>query len=921
VLLYSSDLPLHYILLVGLHIFHLSYQRNPSLVVSQLYIILIGFGYLLLLLLFAFLFRKYKTISNSKYAYALSLCVYCTGWTFYGSIGKAAESGFGYLGVYLGPTLAAPLMFIVLSKTIKISKFLRISSLADFISSRYGKDAVLGKIVTLLCVMVAIPYISIQLKALNISYLVLRDYPISNNISYHTGIFNDPALYFGICCALISSILGIVKAAPTDGHRGVVSVIALESIFKLLSFLIGALTIIFIINNGLTDIFHKFETSGLGKPNFDLTLLKASGNQWFFIALISACAFYLLPRQFHMSVVENSDVKHVRFASWMVPLYFFLISIFVIPIALSGILKFGNAVLPDSFLLNILLLEGFNLIAIIVFTGGVAACTGMIISSLISLSIMLSNQIVLPLLLKMKSTVVKELEVQVLQYRRLMIFVVLLLSFLFYKFYAVNYSLVSIGLISFVGISQLMPAFLLGLYWKHANSTGVKSGLIVGIVIWAYTLPVSNLIEMGVLTSSLLEDGLFGLSFLKPHELFGIQSMDPISLSTFTSLTANILTTCIISLVSSTKPLEFSQADIFLQPDKYIDQNQSSLMQIEADFKKLLNILSSILGEDKLKKLLEKYKMKYGIKTFDDYADTQLINYMQNYLSGSLGSAATNVLLDNIVKLKPVQPDQLYKIVGQTNELFQYAQALEQKRDELKLMSEQLSDANNKLLYLDNLKNEFISNITHELRTPVTSIRSLAESLDEFEMAPEEQAKILSIIKSESERMANLINQVLDLRKLELVDSIQMETFSVRKLIISVIESQKSLLGNRGLLLPDRDIYLNSDSSKLHQVLINIISNAIKFTDSETGKIEIYLSKIKDGVFIEIKDNGQGIPVDEVPLVFDRFFQASNISKTHHKGTGLGLSISRDILQLLNGSLTLESEISRGSTFTIFINT
>lgn len=886
---------------------------------SQFYIILIGFGYLLLLLLFAILFRKYHTISDSKYAYALSLCVYCTGWTFYGSIGRAAETGFGYLGVYLGPTIAAPLMFTILTKTIKISKYLRISSLSDFISSRYGKDDLLGKIVTLLCVLVVIPYISIQLKALNISYQLLNDFPTLNDISHQTNIFSDPALYFGIVCGLISSILGIVKAAPTDRHKGLISVIAFESVFKLVAFLIGALVIIFVVNNGLVDIFQKFQASGIPKPNFDLTILKSSGNQWFWVSLISACAFFLLPRQFHMSVVENNDVDHVRFASWVVPFYFFLISIFVIPIALSGILKFGDNILPDSYFLNILLSEGCNFIAIIVFIGGVAACTGMIISSLISLSIMLSNQVVLPLLLKINSTVVKELEEQVLLYRRLLIFVVLIFSFLFYKFYAVNYSLVSIGLISFVGISQLMPSFLLGLYWKHANSTGVKSGLIVGIIIWAYTLPISNLSEMGVLNKSLLEDGLFGLAFLKPHALFGISNMDPISLSTFTSLTANLLTTCIVSLLSKKKPLELSQADIFLQPDKYIDKNQSSLMQSEADFEKLLNILSSILGEEKLKKLLEKYKKQYGIKAFDDYADTQLINYMQNYLSGSLGSAATNVLLDNIVKLKPVQPDQLYKIVGQTNELFQYTEALKQKRDELKLMSDQLTDANNKLLHLDNLKNEFISNITHELRTPVTSIRSLAESLNEYEFSSEEQTKILEIIKAESKRMAVLINQVLDLRKLELVDSIFIENFNVKAMIVSVIESQKLALSNRQIRLPDNNVYIDSDQSKLHQVIVNLISNAIKFTDKDSGIIEIELLNTKDGLNIIVKDNGQGIPSDEIPLVLDRFFQASNISKTDHKGTGLGLSISRDILKLLNGTLSVESTIDKGSSFCIFI--
>jgi len=417
-------------------------------------LILISIAYLVLLFGFAFVFKKYDSFSNSKYAYALSICVYCTAWTFYGSVGRSAETGFGYLGVYLGPTIIAPLMFLVLSKTIKISKYLRISSLADFISARYGKDTAIGALVTVLSILIVIPYISIQLKALDLSFNLLAINPDDLSGFGKGKITSDPSLYFGITCAVLSSIFGTVKAAPTERHPGVITVVAVESIFKLAAFLIGAIVIIFYLSDGVGSIFNSYKNLSINNELLDLKQLAQNGNQWFWISFISAFAFLLLPRQFHMSVIENKEVEHVKFASWFVPLYFFAISIFVVPIAFKGVVTFDDSIVPDTYFSMLLLSENLYVIALIVFIGGIAASTGMIISSLISLSIMMSNHILLPSLLKFKTLSFIKLEDQLIQFRRLLIFTILLLSYVFYKNYAINYSLVSIGLISFVGICK-----------------------------------------------------------------------------------------------------------------------------------------------------------------------------------------------------------------------------------------------------------------------------------------------------------------------------------------------------------------------------------------------------------------------------------------------------------------------------------
>jgi len=720
---------------------------------SALVLISISIAYLVLLFGFAFIFRKYDGFSNSKYAYALSICVYCTAWTFYGSIGRSAETGFGYLGVYLGPTIIAPLMFLVLTKTIKISKYLRISSLADFISARYGKDNTIGALVTILSVLIVIPYISIQLKALDLSFNLLTQNQGLNNFG-ESNIISDPSLYFGITCALLSSIFGTVKAAPTERHPGVITVVAVESIFKLVAFLIGAGFIIFYLSDGAGSIFSNYKNLAINNELLDLKQLAQNGNQWFWISFISAFAFLLLPRQFHMSVIENKEVEHVKFASWFVPLYFFAISIFVVPIAFKGIVTFGDTIVPDTYFSMLLLSENLYTIALIVFIGGIAASTGMIISSLISLSIMMSNHILLPSLLKFKVASFIKLEDQIVQFRRLLIFTILLLSYVFYKNYAINYSLVSIGLICFVGICQLIPSYLLGLYWKPANSKGAKAGLITGIIIWVYTLPIANLCEIGILNQSLLTEGPFGFAFLKPQALFGIESMDAISLSSFISLTANLAVTCIVSLNTNRKPLEISQSDIYLHPDKYVNKNKVTVLSSQANFDELESVLNEILGKPKVEILLNNYLKVNNMNGFEEYADTALIQYIENYLTGSLGSAGTRLILDNIVQHQPVQPELLFNVLDQTNQLYEYSKALEDKRDELKIKTDQLFEANNRLIELDQLKNEFIGNITHELRTPLTSIQSLADSLDRYILTEAEKASVISIIKKESERIS-----------------------------------------------------------------------------------------------------------------------------------------------------------------------
>ena len=891
------------------------------------YIIGVSLLYLLLIVATAILSQKNtawrKVFSNNGIIYALSLTVYCTAWTFYGSIGRASTNGLGYLGVYLGPTLVAPLFFLVLKKMIRISKYLRITSIADFISSRYGKNISLGVLVSVFCLMIVIPYISIQLKAFDFSFSILHEGSFQALASPSTHFYEDHSLIFVFICAIIAIFFGANKLDPSEKHPEIVSVVAVESIIKLMAFLTGGIVVTFVIFNGIGDIFSQ------AYERFDMsqfTQLDGKGldyQTWLWVMVLSAFAFLLLPRQFHMSVVENESVAHLKEATWITPLYLCLITLFVLPIAFAGKLLFDPSIEGDTYLLSIPLSEGMPIIAIIVYIGGLAAISGMMIISMVSLSIMISNNIFLPLLLKFEKQYtyfLADLNTRLLQLRRLSIIIVMLLSFGFYKGFTINYSLVSVGLISFAGIAQLAPMVFLGLYWKQANSKGAIAGFIVGIFLWAYTLPFANLAELGVFSNEILESGPWGLAFLNPHSLMGIEGMSNIAHGSFWSLGANTLVMLLVSLYTNRSTLEIAQSDIFINPEKYYKAEvpQSATIIREADSEAMITILNQILGEEKTKEVIHQYLDEHKLSNIPKYADSNFIQYIENHLSGSIGTASANIVLNYFVKQQPVEADSLIKLLDQTYQVYQYSQEIEGKSKELEETTNELSNANKRLQELDQLKNEFISNVTHELRTPLTSIRSIAGILSNYEVTEQEKKTFYTLIEKESKRVSDLVNQVLDLRKLEFDKSIDLQSINLSSIIQEVALAMQESMGNRTFTYPENSPSFRCDLSIMKQVIINLVSNAIKFTAND-GKIDIRIDEKADLILLEIEDNGIGISPKDKNLVFERFYQVK--SDDHHKtqGSGLGLAITKSLIHKLGGAINLESQLGIGSTFSIML--
>lgn len=867
---------------------------------------------------------------NSPVIYALSMGVYCTAWTFFGSVGRAATSGLSFLPIYLGPTILAPVWILLLRKIILISKAQHITSVADFISSRYGKSTWLGTLATLIAVFGIIPYISIQLKAITIG-LDLLLMPGAKGIDHgETPFFLDSALYITAVLALFAILFGTRHLDPNERHEGLITAIAFESVVKLTAFLVVGIFVTFFLFDGFGDLF----TQAMNRPDiarlFTFERIGIDSWQWFWLNLLAMFAFLLLPRQFHVAVVENESLEHVKTASWLLPLYLLLINLFVLPLAVAGLLLLGGrGVEPDTFVLTLPLNAGYEGLAYFAALGGFSAATSMVIVATIALSIMISNNLVLPFVLKAEMAVGygqdSSLPRRLLGIRRVSIVVVLLLAYGYFKSVGAGYSLVSIGLISFTAVAQFAPAVLAGLYWKRATKAGAFAGLTVGFLLWAYTLPVPTLVEAGILSSSLVEEGLFGWSWLRPYHLFGMEGTDRISHAAFWSLTANALTLVLLSLYTKRSTLEVTQADLFVDIYKYRHgTGEFEVMRRHAHVRDLRLLLQRFLGAARADFLLNRYEQRYQFDLQKErMAGPELVNYVETHLAGAIGAASAKVIISSVAKEDPISLEEMFKILEQTQEIMQYSRALELKSAQLTQTTQQLRAANEQLQELDRLKADFITTVTHELRTPITSIKALAKILqDNRDLPAGQQEEFLSIIVSESERIGRLINQVLDLEKIQRSDHHDpMSTVDLREVVTEVARKLSPLMEQKAIhyeqLLPPSPTLVRGNRDRLTQIVVNLLSNAIKFCSPNVGHIAVSLRIKAEEAQLTVADNGPGIPPAQQRLIFDRFTQVSDAERGKPEGSGLGLHITQQLVRRHQGRISLESEEGRGASFTV----
>jgi len=567
--------------------------------------------------------------------YVMAVSVYCTAWTFYGSVGLAANRGLEFLTIYLGPALIALTWPTMLRKLVRVAKEQRITTISDFIGSRYGKSAALGTLVAVLVVVGMIPYIALQLKAVSVSFRMMIP-----GDSLLSGF--DPTLLVAGTLALFGILFGARNLDFTRQQTGLMTAVAVESIVKLVAFLLVGGWVTWGLFGGFGDIFTAIAASPWSRLLTLDTPPAASYARWAAMLLISMMAVILLPRQFHVLVVQNPRERDVHTAAWAFPLYLLAINVFVLPIAFGGLLTFGDVASADSFILALPLRADAGLVAVTVFLGGFSAATAMIVVDSLALSKMISNDIVLPFLLRRRR--LEEVYSASLASTRLGILVVVTLGFLWARIEAGPFLLVEMGLLSFIAVTQCAPAVLFGLYWRRGNRKGALAGISAGFALWFYTLIVPAVVKDGAVPISLLEAGPLGIGWLRPTALFSLEGLDSISHGVFWSLFVNVAAYLLVSIFTAQDADERSQAAAFVGLVEKAEPSPTPAILSMPEIERLLHLYvpaedaDAILGE-----LL-------GGKTPRELSLPDLLDLrirLERMLAASLGAAAARYIIED----------------------------------------------------------------------------------------------------------------------------------------------------------------------------------------------------------------------------------------------------------------------------------
>ncbi|KAB2850595.1 MAG: hybrid sensor histidine kinase/response regulator [Hyphomicrobiaceae bacterium] len=638
--------------------------------------------------------------------YALSLAVYCTSWTFFGSVGLAATTGFDFLPVYIGPVLTFLVGWPLIIRIVRLAKSQNTTSIADFLAARYGKNEALGAVVTIIAVLGILPYLALQLKAVSISVEAILG-PDFAHSSVHFAI-GDTAFTVAIVMSVFTMLFGTRHIDATEHQDGLMLAIATESVVKLLAFLgVGAFVTWGLFSGPFDLVQEAIRTSALD----NILGHDVSPGYWVAVSLLSAVCIIILPRQFHVAVVENNSEREVRRAAWLLPAYLVLINLFVVPIAIAGLIKFpGGTVSADTFVLALPLQAGSPTMTMLAFVGGLSAATAMVIVDCVALAIMVSNNLVLPLVLRRrlsdspsgpvglaepKDSPGAHMGQFLIMVRRVVIVVLVSLAYVFYRTLGQSGGLASIGLLSFAAIAQLAPAFLAALFWRRATARGAIVGILAGFVVWAYTLLLPWMIRGGFFSPSILENGPLGLSLLRPEKLFNVD-LQALTHGVVWSLTVNVLGCIIGSLSREPTPIERVQANIFIIDDKPRSTPAFRRWRSSVTVGDLMHTVSRYLGGERTQRSFEEYAQSRNIDLIAHAeSDIHILRFTEHLLASAVGAASARLILSLLLRRKSVGNQSALRLLDDASEALQYNRdllqsALDQVRQGLAVFDKEM---------------------------------------------------------------------------------------------------------------------------------------------------------------------------------------------------------------------------------------
>jgi PAS domain S-box-containing protein len=607
-----------------------------------------------------------KDIGNNPIIYTLSLTVYLTAWTFYGSVGKAASAGMLFVTFYLGPTLGMFLWWIIVRKMVRVKNNFRVTSIADFISLRYNKSMSIAALVTLISIVGIVPYLALQLKAVISTFTIISQQPNRVDTSW---LNRDIGLIVVVAIILFTIILGVRRVVPTERHQGIVAVLAAEGVVKLVALLAAGLFVLYSMFNGLGDIFKQFSEHPQyaairevqASPSFYVT--------WFSYLLLSMSAFLFLPRQFHVAVVENFDEKHIRTAMWLCPLYMFLVTFCVLPIAMGGLVRGNAASAADAFVLLLPFASGHASLSLLVFLGGFTAAIGIIMICSMTIATMATNHLMLPCIEHLPA--LRPLKRYVLQCRWLTVAILILASYWFEQHVAAFFSLVDIGLIAFVAVLQFAPATLGGLFWKRANKAGALAAMTAGSLVWAYTLILPAFIRGGMISESVLLEGPFGIASLRPEQLLGASGLDPISHAVLWTMFVNIGLYVAASLCVKQSPDEEANSETFVASTEnsvlFERTPGESTIDLRGKCEKVESLFRQYFPAEKAAELtrfcLE--SLRIGPRKMISLVElAELQNEAERQLAGSIGAATAHQAISRAAIITSVEEDAMQRMLS-----------------------------------------------------------------------------------------------------------------------------------------------------------------------------------------------------------------------------------------------------------------